>query len=118
MNPVKNINAALFALWASAAYFRGWFSNEYSVFLSYKSDWLAICENAGKGDYQVAQMLLHPNQTYLGPSKNTLDMTNNQKPIINIYNKRMPHLYGREIIAAIAAIEGSIKEERNGSPNY
>lgn len=82
MNSVKLNAAALVALWASAAFSGDWFVHKYGELRSYHGDWLAICENVGKGDCRVKQTLLAPNQKRVGPNVVTIHIREDQGSLI------------------------------------
>ncbi len=99
-----------------------WFLHHFGELRAYHGDWLAVCEDSGRGKYRTVQIVLRPGttETRCGQSHLVLRRISNGDYTIDVYDEGMP---SREIGPIVftfdrTRIELKPTQWRSGSAAY
>ena len=81
-------------LYSSESQAEPWFLHHFGELRAYHGDWLAVCEDSGRGKYRTVQIVLRPGttNTFFGQSRLTLGRLSNGDYSIDVYDEGMPSL--------------------------
>ncbi len=69
-----------------------WFLHHFGELRAYHGDWLAVCEDSGRGNYRTVQIVLRPGATgtFFSQSHLVLKRLSNGDYSIDVYDEGMP----------------------------